>query len=415
VARATQEDELDIEIRHPNADEIELFHRRTEMAFGEDYVEGTAERWAPLLDTQRMYMAVDGDDLVGTAADFAFTLTVPGGKVEAAGVTMVGVLPSHRRRGILTRMMRRQLDNVRQRGEPVAILWASEGNIYQRFGYGIATLYSLLDIDRDRARFRNDPGRSGRLRMLEPEKTVETIADVYNRVCDVTPGMYERSREWWEATRLHDPPEHREGGGPMFRAVWEKDGRPEAYALYRLHDEWETEPMGHVRVIEAMGTTPEATREIWRFLLNIDLVARIKGYAQPGIPPLLFMVAEPRRLRARLSDALLVRLVDVRAALEARSYAAEGTVVFEVADAFMPDNAGRWRLEVTNDGTSVECTTDPADLIVDASDLGCVYLGGFTFAQLLQGGQIEEASPGSAWRADGMFRTEREPWCPQVF
>jgi predicted acetyltransferase len=406
---------LDVEIRHPKDDEIELFHRRTEMAFGEDYVEGTAERYRPLLETERMYMAVDGDDVVGTAADFAFTLTVPGGKVAAAGVTMVGVLPSHRRQGILTKMMRRQLDDVKSRGEPLAILWASEGNIYQRFGYGVATLYSLLDIDRDRARFRNDPGKTGRLRMVEPEKAVEAIADVYNRICDVTPGMYERSREWWENTRLHDPMEHREGGGPMFRAVWEKDWRPEAYALYRLHDEWDTEPTGNVRVIEAMGTTPEATREIWRFLLNIDLVARIKGYDQPGLPPLLFMVAEPRRLRARLSDALLVRLVDIQAALEARSYAAEGDIVFEIEDSFIPANAGRWRLEVATDGTSVVRTSDPPDLIVSASDLACVYLGGFGFGQLLHGGQIEEATPRAAWRADGLFRTEREPWCPQVF
>jgi predicted acetyltransferase len=197
--------------------------------------------------------------------------------------------------------------------------------------------------------------------------------------------------------------------------VWEKDGRPEAYALYRIHDEWDTEPTGYTRVIEAMATTPEATREIWRFLLGIDLVARIKGHDQPGLPPLLLMVAEPRRLRAKLSDALLLRLVDIKAALEARSYAAEGDIVFEVSDPFMPDNAGRWRLEVSAGDTTVARTADPPDLLVGASELGCVYLGGFGFGQLLRAGQITEVSPGAAWRADGMFRTEREPWCPQVF
>jgi predicted acetyltransferase len=406
---------MDIEIRYCRDDEIELFLEKCETSFGEEARPDWIERYKPLLHTERMIMALDGDEVVGTTADFPFTLTVPGNKVAAAGVTMVGVLPTHRRRGILTRMMRRQLDDTRERGEPLAVLWASEGDIYQRFGYGIATLYSWLDIDRDRARFRNNPPAAGRLRLVDPDKTIDAIADVYQRVCDVTPGMYERSRAWWEAHRLVDTPDNREGGGPLFRAVWEKDGRAEAYALYRIHDDWETEPTGHVRAIEAMGTTPEATREIWRFLMNIDLVARIRAYFQPGLSPLLFMVAEPRRLRARLSDALLVRLVDIRAALEARSYAEEGAVVFEVSDTFMPDNAGRWRVEASGGAATIERTSEDPDLVVSITDLGCVYLGGFTFGQLLHSGQIVETTPGAAWRADGFFRTERAPWCPEVF
>lgn len=416
MAHAThRRQDMDIEIRHCREDEIELFLRRTETTFHDEFRAETADRFRPLIDPDRLIVAVDGDEVVGTCADFPFMLTVPGGKVAAAGVTMVGVLATHRRRGILTKMMRRQLDDVRERHEPLAVLWASEGDIYQRFGYGIATLYSKIDLERDRARFRRHIPVSGKLRMLDPDKTVDVVADVYRRVCDVTPGMFERSRDWWINHRLADTSEHREGGSPLFRVAWEKEGRPEAYALYRVHADWDTEPTGFVRVIEAMGTTPEATRAIWRYLMDIDLVARIRGFAQPSISPLLFMLAEPRRLRARLSDALLVRLVDVKAALESRSYAQRGSVVFELADDFLPHNAGRWMLEVTETATSVERTQEEPDLIVSASDLACIYLGGFTFGQLLRAGEIAEAKPGAAWRADGIFRSEREPWSPEVF
>lgn len=406
---------MDISLRSVSRAEFKYFLTTCEAAFGFGAKDAFVERVGRVLQPERTIAAFDGESMIGTAADWEFMFTIPGGKVPAAGVSLVGVLPSHRRRGVLTRMMREQLQRVHERGEPIAVLWASEGNIYQRYGYGTATMYSKIDLDRDRAQFRNPSPAVGQMRILDADKTVDVLADVYDRVCDVTPGMFERSRAWWEASTLHDSEDERDGGGPLFRAVWEHDGRAEAYALYRLHQEWDTMPIGHVLVKEAIGTSPLATREIWRFLIGIDLVARIKAIAQPAVHPLLLMLAEPRRLRARLSDALMVRIIDVKAALEARSYASDGTIAFDLSDPQFDHNQGRWQLRVESSKAAVERTTADPDVVLTVADLACVFLGGFTFRQLRYGGSVEELRPGALWEADSLFRTETEPWCPEIF
>jgi predicted acetyltransferase len=406
---------MDVTLRQCRSDEGELFLKTCEAAFGYDVGQELLGRWLRLFDPDRAVAAWDGEEMVGTAGDFRFTLTVPGGKIPAAGVTAVGVLPSHRRRGILAKMMRRQLDDIRARPEPVAVLWASEGDIYDRYGYGIATMCSKIDMDRDRARFRGSPEPVGRTRLLSGDKAVDILADVYDRVTAETPGMYERTRDWWEAHRLADPEGERHGAGPMFKAMWELDGRAEAYALYRVHQEWDTEPVGYVQVIETMGTSSLAIREMWRFLIGIDLVARIKAGIEPAIHPLQFMLAEPRRLRARLNEGLWVRIVDIRDALQSRSYADEGSIVFEVEDGFIPANAGRWRLTTSASTARVEPTDDEPDLRLGIGALGSVYLGGFSFAQIAQSGDIEEVSADAMWNADRLFRTDRQPWCPEIF
>ena len=406
---------MDVMLRPSRPDEFELFMRTAEIPFGFEVTEEQIGRWSRLFDAERTVTAWDGDELVGTAADFQFTLTVPGGKIAAAGVTAVGVLPSHRRRGILTKLMRQQLDDVRARSEPVAVLWASEGGIYDRYGYGIASMCSRIDIDRDRARFRGSPEPVGRTRLLPKDKAVDILAGVYDRVCNETPGMFERNRDWWEAHRLADPEGERYGGGPMFRAVWELDGRAEAYALYRLNQKWETEPVGHVKVHETMGTSSLAIREMWRFLIGVDLVARIKAGLEPAIHPLQFMLAEPRRLRAQLNEGLWIRIIDIRDALQSRSYAEEGSVVFDVTDDFIPTNSGRWRLTARASSATVEPSSHDPDVRLSIGALGAVYLGGFSFAEVAQGEDVEEVTQGGIWNADRLFRTDRQPWCPEIF
>jgi predicted acetyltransferase len=407
---------MEIKLRTCNDDELASFLKTLHAAFGYSPKEDEIRRIGRVLDMERTIAAFDGDSMIGTAADFEFTLTVPGGKLPAAGVTMVGVLPSHRRRGVLRQMMHKQLADIHARGEPLAALWASEGNIYYRFGYGVATLYSRIDIERSRAGFRHELPSSGRITIVDGDKAVDVLDGVYRRVCDITPGMFERSRDWWEAHRLADPEDERDGGGPLFKAVWEVDGRAEAYALYRVHQSWEqSAPAGSVDVLEAMGTTPTATREIWRFLFGIDLVAYIRAYFQPALHPLLFMLAEPRRLRAALADAMHIRIVDLKRALEQRSYGAEGTVVLNVSDPLFPHNEGRWKLDATPSGAELVRTEDPADLTVSINDIAAVYLGAFRWSQLLQSGTVQEEADRAAWRADALFRTETEPWSPEVF
>ena len=380
--------------------------------FGGSPTDDRVERFANVLPPERMHAARLDGSVVGGAGAFPFQLTVPGGRVPAAGVTVVGVLPTHRRRGVLRAMMRAQLDAARERGEPVAYLWASEETIYGRFGYGIASLSGEIQVPRERSAFARPLEPRGQVRLVALEEALELIPPVYERVARETPGMFARPRPWWEFRVLADPEYRREGGGEMQRAVLEFDGRVEAYALYRLHMSFDGGvATGFTNVIEAMGGTPVATAEIWRFLLDIDWMDSIKGMLLPVDHPLFLLLAQPRRMRLRLSDGLWVRLVDVAGALSARTYAHDGALVFEVEDAFCPWNEGRWRLE----GGMAWRSEEDADLRLEVTALASVYLGGFTFAQLARAGRVAELADGAIARADAMFRTDVAPWCPEIF
>jgi predicted acetyltransferase len=357
-----------------------------------------------------MLWVSDGELKVATAGAYSFTLSIPGGELPAAGVTMVGVLPSHRRRGILTQMMREQIDDVQGRDEPLAILWASEASIYGRFGYGLATKAAKISIDRDRASFRDDPGPVGGTRLISLQEGADVLPDVYERVRVRTPGMVVRDRTWWEASTLADPEHARRGGGPLFCAVFELDDAPEAYALYRIKGDWdEGVPKSTLVIRETMATSPRALLEIWRFLFGVDLIARVETWGVTPDHPLFLMVTEPRRLRMTLGDALWLRLVDLEASLATRSYADAEPVVLDVRDSFCPWNEGAWRVP------AVERTEADPDLRLDAADLGSAYLGGISFAELSRAGRLEELRDGGVERADSLFRTSVTPWCPEVF
>lgn len=408
---------MSIDVRAIRPDEFRLFLETAETSFGDQLHEEELQRVQKLFEPERCHAAFAGDVMVGTAAAYPFTLTIPGGEVPAAGVTLVGVLPSHRRKGVLTEMMRVQLANIRERREPVAILWASEGNIYHRFGYGLASMYARIDLLRDRAVFRENHDPAGVLQMVSLEEAAKILPNVYERVRVLTPGMYARSDDWWTAHRLADPEHRREGASPLFCAVLDISGRTEGYALYRVRSgDWENAvPNGSLEVSEAIGTSPHATHEIWRFLFGVDLVETIRAWLLPVDHPLLLMLAEPRRLRFSLSDALWLRIMDVEQALAQRSYACDGSVVFEVSDGLCPWNAGRWMLRVSDGTTEVQTTSEPSDLRVDVWDLGSVYLGGFTFTQLINARRVEEVTEGAAGRADALFQSDRAPWCPEIF
>jgi predicted acetyltransferase len=323
------------------------------------------------------------------------------------------VYPTHRRRGVLRAMMRAQLDDIHARGEPIAALWASEESIYGRFGYGMASYTGEISLAREHSEFAYPFEPRGRIRLLEPAEALEQLPPIWERALQQTPGMFRRERPWWENRVVHDPPERREGGGPKRFALLELDGEPQAYAIYRHNPKWdEGSSAARLGVVEAIGATPRGTAEIWRFLLDIDWQASISADLLPIDHPLFFLLAKPRRMKYRLGDGIWVRVVDVGAALSARSYAHDGEVVFEIADGFAPWNEGRWKLA----GGSCERTDDDADLRCDVTALGSVYLGGFTFADLARGLRVEELREGAIDRADSIFRrTAVAPWCPEIF
>ena len=372
-----------------------------------------AERFAKVLPLERMHAAFDGDAVVGGAGAFPFQLTVPGGVVPCGGVTVVGVLPTHRRRGVLTAMMRAQLDDIRDRGEPIAALWASEEVIYGRFGYGMASLAGEIALSSGYTGLRQPPDETARTRLISLDDAKTVLPAIYDRVRAVTPGMFDRTEAWWELRNLSDPLERRQGGGEKNVLVLELDGEPAGYALYRVFSKFEHgSAAGHTEVIEALADGAVATRELWRVLLEMDWTATLKAFLLPIDHPLLQQLRYPRRLQMRIGDALWVRLVDVGTALSARTYSGEGQVVFEVEDAFLPENTGRWKLA---DGAA-EKTDEAADLALDVRELGAAYLGGFTFGELLRAGVVRELKEGGAARADAIFLVSGpKPWCPEIF
>ena len=373
-----------------------------------------ATRFSRLLPLDRMHAVLDGGRIVAAAGAFPFGLTVPGGEQPCAGVTVVAVLPSHRRRGLLRRMMDAQLRDVRERGETIAALWASAETIYGRFGYGLASASLIVEAERNAVAIRPELPREGSVRLVSRDEALRAFPRLYARFSRTTPGMIARSREWWEVRRLDDAPERRRGGGALQCALLERAGRPVGYALYRVVQEGTTPDswIKTVRVLEAFGVDAAATRDVWRFLLEIDWVDWISAYHLPLDHPLPLLVDRLNKLRLSVRDGIWVRVVDVPGALAGRAYASPGRVTLEVtADPHFPENCGTWTIE---DG-EVRRARRTADVRLTVDALASAYLGGFSFRQLARAGRVEEVARGGLDRADASFRAEAAPWCAENF
>jgi predicted acetyltransferase len=380
--------------------------------FGSEPDEERAGRFTRLLPLDRMLAAWEDGEVVGGAGGFPFQMSVPGGLLPCAGTTVVGVAPTHRRRGVLRSMMRAHLDDAHERGEPIAALWASEETIYGRFGYGAAAYAGEVKIPREYVDFVAPRERAGRIRIVEPDEALEKLPPLWEALARRRPGVFIRSPDWWEQRVIGDRPERRGSSGPKRFALLEIDGEPAAYAIYRHKMDWsEGVSSGEVAVIEAIAGDGAALAEIWRYLLDIDWIATIASSLVPPDHPLFFVLAQTRRMRYRMGDGLWVRLLDVGAALSGRTYPQDGEVVFDVRDSFCPWNEGRWRL---TDGVAAR-TEAEADLALGVSALGSAFLGGIRFEQLAQGGRVEELREGAIERADGLFRHGLHPWCPEIF
>ncbi|MEU3886048.1 GNAT family N-acetyltransferase [Streptomyces sp. NPDC029041] len=375
------------------------------------------ELWRSLTEYDRSLGIWDGDECVGTAGAFSFRLTVPGGaSLPVAGVTMVGVAATHRRRGLLTSMMRRQLDDVRAWGEPLAVLTASEPAIYGRFGYGNATLSLAAEIDTTRVGLSVPDGTDDvRVRYAVPADVLDVCEALYARLVPERPGMLAR-RPGWERLGVLDPESAREGASPLQCVLAERDGETIGYARYRVKPEWELSGSnGKVVVEDLAALDPAAEAALWRFLFGIDLTSKVTVRSRPVDDAWQYLVSDQRRCHPWFRDSLYVRPVEVGAALEARTYQAPVDVVFEVEDAFCPWNAGRWRLTGDPKGASCERTTDAADLALSVRELGAAYLGGVSLAALAAAGRVREIRRGALAEASLGFGSAVAPWLPHGF
>jgi predicted acetyltransferase len=375
--------------------------------------------WDSLTEPERSLGLWDGEECVGTAGAFSFRLSVPGGAlVPAAGVTMVSVAATHRRRGLLRSMMRRQLDDVRERGESLAVLTASEPDIYGRFGYGSATRRLSLEIDTTRVRIDVPPGTDEvALRYASPAEAAvgRRIEEVYARAVARRPGMLAR-QPGWERLPLLDPPRDREGASPLQCVLAERGGETSGFTLFRTKDESDAAGAGGaVGVHDVYADDPVSYAALWRFLCGIDLTWTVTAPRRPVDDPVQHLVSDVRRSGLRLRDDLYVRPVETGAALAARTYRGPVDVVLEVADAFCPWNAGRWRLSGDSRGAVCAPTSDGADLALSVRELGAAYLGGVTLRELADAGRVRELRPGALAAASGAFGSEVAPWLPHGF
>lgn len=376
------------------------------------------ERERTVFEFDRSVAAFDGAAIVGTGGVYSTSLRVPGGDLPTGIVTWISVLRGYRRQGLLTRMMRHLLDDVRDRGEPLAALWASEAPIYGRFGFGVAGQGIGIRLDRYAGRFRSDAPSGGTLRAVDLDGARALFPPVYAAAREQHLGMPARTAPgWWDYQVLADPRGERHGFGPKEFAVHETDGVVDGYVVSRIKDgEWEEGlPDGTLEVTELVATSPEGWSALWRSCVETDLVAKVEAWRRPVDDPLIHLLHDPRRARRMVIDELWLRLVDLPAALAGRTWTGTGRLVLDVRDDFCPSNTGRWSLDVVDGQAACVPSDDAADLELDAEGLATTYLCDTRPFALRAAGRLRECRAGATERLDALLGTTVSPWTPEVF
>jgi predicted acetyltransferase len=411
--------DLEHQLRPITAEEWPQFVRAMRTTFGEEHSGPYLDQPSPTAELDRSLALFDGERVAATAGLYSLEMSVPGAVVPTAGVTWITVSPTHRRRGVLTEIMRRQLTEVHEAGrEPVAALWAAEASIYGRFGYAPATWRGGWTGRAERLRLRPDVDcGTGTVRLVERAEFEPSAHALHEQVRRFVPGNMARDDRWWSRL-LYDSPEASRGGPPRQHVLHtEADGTVTGYAIHRVRAKWSetTEPEGTLTVEEVRAATPTAYAALWRYLLGHDLVRTVEAPDAPPDDPLQHLLADPRAWHARPVDALWVRLVDVGAALSARRYPAPLDMVLEVRDRFCDWNDGRWHLWGHPAGAFCDRTDRDPDLVLDIEALSSAYLGGVSLAALQGAGRVTEISPGAVTQASTAFRWPVAPWCPDHF
>lgn len=400
---------MDFELRPITRDELPAFVRVDGVGFGFTPEPDRADGWATH-DFDRTLAAFDGDDLVGASRNYSLEVTPPGASpIPAAGLSWVSVLPTHRRRGILRAMMGGLLDDAVARNEPVAILTASEGGIYSRFGFGVATRALEVELDRGRVEFRDAPP-AGRLRLVDRSEAEVVAMDLFEQVRRTRTGAVARPKPWWGDEFFDPRPKPR---GIPYAVVFESGRGIDGLASYWVRRDPANEEAGTVDVFDVIPATDEAGRALWQFLCEIDLTTTIHSDNVPVDTPLPWMLVSPRAMQVTgVADWLWLRVLDAPRALEARRYAVEGRLVLELRDDLRPDGSasGRFVLDGGPDGASAARTDSSPDLVLRVDDFGGTYLGDTRFGVLAQAGRVEEHTDGAVARADAMFAADRAPF-----
>jgi predicted acetyltransferase len=404
-----------VEIRAAAPEELEDFVRAEAPAWGQPTYEFQVRLAREFFEPERTLMAVDRGVIVAGAAMLSMRLAVPGGRVRMAGLTFVHVRPTHRRQGLLTGMLRHHFEEMRGGDEPLSTLFASESGIYRRYGYGVAMQLACVEIDRRAATLLDGPGRSGRLELVDRDNGLILAQPLYERIAAATNGMFNRTTALWESEYATAHEAHGDEGPTQFLIHFGDDG-PDGFASYRLTSVWEHHvPDYRLAVQDLVAAHPRAELDLWRHLLGHDLVGVVAARHRPVDDPLLFWLADPRRLRRRLFDGLHVRPLNIATSLASRRYASEGRLALQVVDAFCPWTQGVYVLEAGPDGARCEPARAAPDLVLDVASLGTVLLGEFSFEMLQRAGRVDERTTGAVQRASAMFAWWPRPWAAGIF
>lgn len=398
------------ELRPISADELDSYKRTDEYGFSYRQEEDAAERegWAAA-ELDRTVAVFEGDEIVGTGRNYSLDLTLPGGvTIPTGAVSWISVRPTHRRRGILRAMMTFLLDECADRGECVSMLTASEGGIYRRFGYGVASRVLEVELRRAEVAFEH-PVTEGRLRMVEPEEGKKLAPELFERVRATRNGAVSRPPVWWDGEwAIPSMVKHR------FDVVYERDGRIEGYVLYGVDGTWKDGFSAKtLNVQDLVAATPDAEAALWQYLCDVDLVNTVTHWTVPPDVELPWRLRDTRQMRTTtFRDWLWIRPLDAPALLEARHYLTAGQLVLDVRDEMRPDGAaaGRFRLEAGPDGAACTPTEDAADLVIDVAALGSIVLGGLDASTMARAGAARELTAGALTTADLLFAADRAPF-----
>ncbi len=411
-------DMTDLEFRPLHEDEFSEAVELDSIAFAEQHTPADALCMKKNFDFERSYCAFDRGRLVGITSALALELTLPGnGLLPVSGVTWVAVLPTHRRRGILTRLMRFQLEDAGRRGEAGAVLIASEGSIYERFGFGPATSFHTFSVERARGALRRPTDRDGRLDLLDADRAAQELPRVFDRLRRIQPGEVDRSAAAWQE-HLRDA-ERGDAGAMLHVGHATSEDMYDGYVSYRVKEEWNGwVAANQVRVVELMAPDPAVYARLWEYLLNLDLTRGVVFETGRVDEPLRWLLSDPRALQVQaVGDYLWLRLSDLPRALAARAYGARGDLVLEVRESFPLIRQSRLLLSVDEAGRTARCvhTSLEPHLRLDVATLSAAYLGGVSFAALAAAGRVSPSGPEAIELADRLFAAAPAPYCSTMF
>lgn len=372
---------------------------------------GDDTKWAPLLEPERSHAVFDGDEMIGTGGILSREITLPG-EVQArfGAVTLVGVKPGHRRRGVAALLMKTQLEDMRAKGEALGALWASEGSIYRRFGYGEhATSVNMMTMPtrmKFHAGVQVDPAR---IRQVTRDEAMPFMVALHDKLRRTKVGWLSRTEPNW-GYFLVDTESERDG-----LTAYRYCLHPQGYVVFRVKHDWnDSGPQSELHVRELLAENDAAHAALYRFLLDMDLAGKISYYTATN-DPIQHMVDNPRMVQTHITDGLWLRIVDVERALPLRRYSSDVDSVIEIADDFCPWNTGRYRLAVKDGEAVATRTDDPADVAMDVAALGSVFLGGVRLSVLKHAQRVTEHTPGHVDALTQAFLAVEEPHCPEVF